>query len=76
MDDHDEVAEAVVALKRAGWSIGDAALAGLDGRRTWIVSGSNGENLIRAEGATEAEAWRQALEQARAVGMLDRPPGW
>jgi hypothetical protein len=39
----------------------------------WVVTGRNGENLIRAEGLTEATAWRAALGQARAVGMV---PGW
>lgn len=29
------------------------------------MSGRNGENLIRAEGTTQAEAWRRATEQAR-----------
>lgn len=71
--DSEDVAEAIAALKRAGWSIGDTALVGSGGRRLWVVSGSNGENLIRAEGATEADAWRSAVEQARAVGMLVRP---
>ena len=42
----------------------------------WVVSGSNGENRIRAEGATAAEAWQRAEEQARALGMLGRPGGW
>ena len=56
-------------LHGAGWSIGDAAFVGPAGR-VWVVSGHNGENLIRAEGATAAEAWGRAAEQARAVGML------
>jgi hypothetical protein len=56
-------------LHRAGWSIGDAAFAGPAGR-VWVVSGRNGENLIRAEGPTEAIAWARAVEQAQAVGML------
>jgi hypothetical protein len=59
-----------LALHAAGWSIGDAALVGPDGKRVWFVSGSNGENLIRAEGATRGEAWSAAVEQARAVGMV------
>ena len=40
-------------LHRVGWSMGDAAFVGTDSRRTWLVSGSDGENLIRAEGETE-----------------------
>lgn len=67
-----EVAESILALKRAGWSIGDAAFVGASGERVWIVSGHNGENLIRAEGTTQDEAWRRAVEQAREVGMFGR----
>jgi hypothetical protein len=33
---------------------------------------NSGENLIRAEGTTRAEAWGWAVEQARTLGMLDR----
>ena len=42
-----------------------------DGGRVWAVSGRNGENLIRAEGASEAEAWHRAVDQAQSVGMLE-----
>jgi hypothetical protein len=65
------VEEMIARLKRAGWSIGDVGFAG-DGERVWVVSGTNGENRIVAEGTTEAEAWWRACEQARAVGMLGR----
>ncbi|SIN69983.1 hypothetical protein SAMN05444166_0224 [Singulisphaera sp. GP187] len=68
----EDVAEAIIALKRAGWSIGDAAFVGESGERVWVVSGYNGENLIRADGATQAEAWHRAIEQARVLGMLGR----
>jgi hypothetical protein len=59
------------ALHRAGWSIGDTACHGGAGWVTWLVWGSNGENLIRAEGATRDEAWGRAVEQARAWGHRD-----
>ena len=36
-------------------------------------SGRNGENLMRAEGATSTAAWQAALVEAQAVGMA---PGW
>jgi hypothetical protein len=39
------------------------------------VSGANGENLLRAEAAGQAEAWWRACEQARAVGMLAQAQG-
>jgi hypothetical protein len=35
----------------------------------WIVSGTNGENRIEARGASQDEAWRNAVLQAEAVGM-------
>jgi hypothetical protein len=59
-------------LHRAGWSIGDVAFQYEGGRVVWLVSGLNGENLIRAEGSTRAAAWWAACRQAEAVGML----GW
>ena len=57
--------EALDRLHRAGWSIGETGAG-----RTWIVSGSNGENEIRAEARTQAGAWAEACSQARAVGVL------
>jgi hypothetical protein len=63
-------AEILGALHRAGWSIGDTAFHTADGRLVYVVLGRNGENRIRAEGATPAEAWRGAAEQARLLGML------
>jgi hypothetical protein len=41
-----------------------------DGPAPAEVIGPNGENRIRAEGTTCAEAWRRALDQAPAVGLL------
>ena len=63
------MAEIVRALKRSGWSVGDVASDAPRGR-VWIVSGTNGENRIVAEGKAELQAWHKATEQARAVGML------
>jgi hypothetical protein len=71
----EDVAEAILALKRAGWSIGDAAFVGASDERHWVVSGHNGENLICAVGATQDEVWRRAVKQAREVGMLGRAIG-
>jgi hypothetical protein len=62
------VDESIDRLHRAGWSIGDVGTA-----TRWLVSGTNGENLIRAEGKSRAEAWWRACEQAAAVGMLAPP---
>jgi hypothetical protein len=33
----------------------------------WWASGTNGENRIEARAATQSEAWRQAVEQARGI---------
>jgi hypothetical protein len=52
-------------LHRSGWSIGEVGTS-----QEWVVTGTNGENVIRACGATLADAYRQACEDAAAVGML------
>jgi hypothetical protein len=65
--------ESFARLHRAGWSIGDAAFAGPAGT-VWLVTGTNGENLIRAEGLSRDEAWWAAVEQAVAVGMIEARP--
>jgi hypothetical protein len=51
--------------------VGEASFAGAAGA-CWQVYGRNGENLLRAEGATQAEIWWRAVLQAEAVGMLGR----
>jgi hypothetical protein len=52
-------------LHRAGRSVDEIATA-----TCWQVDGRNGESLILAVATSQAEAWRRACEQARAVGML------
>jgi hypothetical protein len=61
--------DSFIRLHRAGWSVGDVAVLTPTGK-LWLVSGTNGENLVRAPGATQAEAWWTACRQAKAVGML------
>jgi hypothetical protein len=39
-----EVDDRFNELRRAGWSIGDTAFHGTDGRLVWVVSGTDGEN--------------------------------
>jgi hypothetical protein len=56
-------------LRRAGWSIGGVAFHDGVGGLVWLVSATNGENRVVARGATCAEAWRRAVEQARELGM-------
>jgi hypothetical protein len=67
----NELTEAIGRLHRAGWSVGSTAYGTEAGGLTWVVSGANGEDPIEGRGATAAGAWRSALEQARALGMLD-----
>jgi hypothetical protein len=59
------VNESFDRLHRAGWSIGESA-----GAIVWLVTGTNGENVICAEGSSQAEAWYRATLQAEVVGML------
>jgi hypothetical protein len=65
VSNYPTVDESFERLHRAGWSVGEVAAA-----TEWIVSGSNGKNLLEARGGTQAEAWWRACLQARAVGML------
>jgi hypothetical protein len=74
--DGPTVEDLIGHLHRAGWSIGDVATTGVTGARSWVVTGSHGEDLIRAEGPTRVAAWLQAVEQARGLGMPGRPVGY
>ena len=56
-------------LDLAGLSIGDIAVTKPPGL-VWLVWGSNGENLVRAEGRTKDEAWQNAEMQALGLGIL------
>jgi hypothetical protein len=70
---HDDVDQALKLLHAAGWSVGDTAFVTEAGTLVWLVSGRNGENVIRAEGPTQGTTLRAACDQARAVGMF---AGW
>src|SRR4051812_3282749 len=69
-DDRPDVDDLIRQLHRAGWSVDHVDFAAEDGSLVWVVSGSNGENLVHASGPTAVEAWRRAAEQARLLGML------
>jgi hypothetical protein len=62
--------ECQALMHRARWSTGERSIATAAGVR-YRVDGTNGENVIRAVAATSADAWPQAVAQARALGMLD-----
>jgi hypothetical protein len=64
MPDYPASDESCARLRQAGWSIGE--IRGCSGR--WFASGTNGENVIRAEGQSQAEAWYRATWQAEAAG--------
>jgi hypothetical protein len=68
MPTHPTVDESRDRLHRAGWSVGEIATA-----LAWVITGTNGENILEARAASQSEAWWRACEQARAVGMLGFP---
>jgi len=77
MPDHTEyppTEESLHRLRRSVWSTGEAGFTGSSGRTVWQVDSANGENRIRVEGATPAEAWWRACKAAAACGILDRWP--
>ena len=67
-----QIDRAADALHAAGWSIGDVG-----GPGGWIVHGSRGDERIEAVGATQAEAWQAAAEQAASTPtiIMERQPG-
>ena len=71
-DDCDPIEESIAQLHRTGWSVGDVAFHDGSGRLTWIFSGSNGENLIRAMGRTLVVTQFQA--QRRQIPFVLRWP--
>jgi hypothetical protein len=48
--------------------VGDARIPTAEGL-AWLVCGTNGENAVSARGATQAEEWHKACQQAEAAGM-------
>jgi len=62
------IEESLDRLHRSGWSVGDVAFHAEGSGLAWVVVGTNGENKIRAEGATAREAWFRAVAQAGASG--------
>jgi hypothetical protein len=65
MTRHPSPDASLARLHAAGWSVGEVVYGS-----TWFVSGANGENVLRAEGTTQSEAWHQACLQGAAFGML------
>ena len=69
-DDYPPPEDSLRRLHRSGWSMGEAGFTGAGGRTIHRVDGSNGENRIRVQGSTPAEAWHRTVEAAAACGML------
>ena len=55
-------------------SFGDVSHATAAFPSPYLAEVVNGENLIVAEGQSQAEAWYRATLQAEAVGMLGAQP--
>jgi hypothetical protein len=70
MSTYPSVDESRDRLHRAGWSVSEIATATRS-----IISGTNGENILEARGATQSEAWWRTCEQARGGGHAGVPPG-
>jgi hypothetical protein len=66
--------ESRARLHQAGWSVGDTAFKTGKCHEIWLVTGTNGENVIESKGTTQAEAWWRAVEQEEALGMAGRRP--
>jgi hypothetical protein len=66
--------ELLERVHTTGSSTGEAAFTSSSGRTIWQVGGWTGENRLRVEGATLAEAWSRAVEAAAGVGMLAHWP--
>jgi hypothetical protein len=64
MTDYPSSDESFALLHAAGWSVGDVPLLTAGGL-AWPVTGANGEIVIDARTATQAEAWHRAAELAR-----------
>ena len=60
-----DVDECRQRLLTFGWSVGETG-----GASTWLVTGTNGEHTIHAEGRTQSEAWWRACVDAREMRLL------
>jgi hypothetical protein len=54
--------ESLERHRSSGWSCGEAKFTNPDGRYIHQADGTNGENKIRVDGVTPAEAWYRAVE--------------
>ena len=55
-------------LEGAGWAVSASHALGT-AEPEYLVLGANGSHTIEARGKTPLDAWLDAVEQARALGM-------
>jgi hypothetical protein len=65
----DTVGDCRDALTEAGWAVSEAHAETATGEE-WRVLGANGGSVIEARGPTQLDAWLQAVEQARELGLI------
>ena len=65
----DTILDCQELLRQAGWAVSQSHTDS-GGSVEWLVLGANGANVIEARAAAQTEAWFEAVEQARALGML------
>src|SRR4051812_46067740 len=63
--------ESFARLHKASWNVGDVAVLTPAGKR-WLVTGTNGENAVRAEGANQTEACGRGSVAATPPGCRPR----
>jgi hypothetical protein len=64
----DTVGDCRNVLDQAGWAVSESH-SSADTSPEWLVVGANGPHIIEARGATQLDAWLEAVEQARALGL-------
>ncbi len=70
-------AESWWLLHQAGWNVREEAVTGPPQTPVWRVTGQRFVGgVLDATGKTRAEAWHQAVAQARAQGPLGGPNTW
>ena len=60
---------AAAGLRQAGWEVDLMTMPAPGGSTVWVITGRNGENLIRVDDPSEEHAWQAAVDQARSAGM-------
>ena len=67
-DDPTVCDEERARLTQIGWSFSEHATSQASGRDGWVISGTNGEQRVRAEEDDRSDAWGAALILAAVIG--------